>query len=80
MGFFCRFRHLPSNGIIAKIILHDLYLLFKGQNFTMLISEMVRASAKNAQTDFFGFGYLPTNDTITRFTPNDLGLLFQGKK
>ena len=31
IGVFCRFGHLSSNGIIAKIILRDLDLLFEGQ-------------------------------------------------
>ena len=44
------------------------------------ISDTVRASAKNAQTDFYGIGCLPTNYTIAKFIPNDLDLLIQGKK
>ena len=31
----CRFCDLPSNGFIAKIVLHDLDLLFKGQRFDL---------------------------------------------
>ena len=29
-GFFYRFRYLPSNGIIASVILHDLEISFEG--------------------------------------------------
>ena len=34
----CRFWHLPSNAAIAKIVLHDLDLLFEGKNLKILIS------------------------------------------
>ena len=33
----CRFWHLPSNDLIAKIVLHHLDLLFEGQIFETLI-------------------------------------------
>ena len=33
----CRLWHLPSNGVIAKIVLHDLDLLFEGKNCDTLI-------------------------------------------
>ena len=35
---FVDFDSLPSNGIIAKIILCDVDLLFEGQKFEMLVS------------------------------------------
>ena len=34
----CRFWYLPSNGLIAKIILHDLDILFQGNKLETLIS------------------------------------------
>ena len=36
---FFRFRHLPSNGVIAKIALHDLDLVFRGNKFEIVISR-----------------------------------------
>ena len=32
----CRFFHLPSNGVIAKIVLRDIDLLFGGKNVKCL--------------------------------------------
>ena len=32
----CKFSYLLSNGVIAKIILCDLDLLFEGQNFKII--------------------------------------------
>ena len=37
----CKFWHLQSNGIIAKNVLCDLDLVFHGNKFKILISEMV---------------------------------------
>ena len=33
----CRFWYLPLNGVIAKIVLHDIDLNFQGQTFEMAI-------------------------------------------
>ena len=35
----CIFLHFPSNGIKAKIVLQDFYVLFEGQTFSILISK-----------------------------------------
>ena len=35
----CKLWHLPSNGVIAKIALRDLYLLFGTKKFQILISR-----------------------------------------
>ena len=43
VGDICRFWHLPSNGVIAKIILRDLDLLFEVKILNVNISETVRA-------------------------------------
>ena len=46
---FGRFCHFPSNGIIEKIVLRDLDLLFEGQDGKKVyISETVRAGAKKS--------------------------------
>ena len=45
-----RFRYLSLNVAIANAILRDLDLLVEGQLFKMLISLMVRASAKKRDT------------------------------
>ena len=70
---------MPSNGVVAKIILRDLDLLFDGQNLKTIISLKRQELARNAQNDFYIFVYLLTNDRIARFTHNDFDLLFQGK-
>ena len=77
---FCRFWHLSSNGVTAKTVLCDLDLLFKGQQFKMLISLKRWELAENEQNDFYRFGYLQTNDIIAKFTSNDLDILFEVKK
>ena len=41
-----RFLHLPSNLVIAKIVLSDRDLIFQGNNFETFISETVRATKK----------------------------------
>ena len=38
VGDTCRQRHLPSNCIIMKIVLRELGLFFKDQNFLIFIS------------------------------------------
>ena len=45
----CRFLHFPSNGVIAKITIRELDLLFGGQHLKLYISETVRDSAKNCE-------------------------------
>ena len=78
---FCEFFNLPSNGVIAKIVLCFLELLFESLKLNINISETVRTSAKMHRRHFFSrFGYLPATDTIANVTSNDLDLLFQGKK
>ena len=66
------------NGVIAKIILHDLDLLFEGQQFKLIISLKWRVLAHKKRR----FGYMPiaTNNTIARFTHNDIYRPFQSKK
>ena len=41
-----RLCHLPLNGVVAKIALRDLDLLFKVNNFKLNICKTVIASAK----------------------------------
>ena len=38
LGDICRFRYLPSNGVISKIAIHDLDILFEGHNFEIFKS------------------------------------------
>ena len=44
--------HVPSNGVIAKIVPRDRDLLFEGQHFKMLISLKRWELAQNAPNDF----------------------------
>ena len=39
-------KHLPSNGVIAKIALRDLDLLSRSKHFKMYIFQTVRAGTK----------------------------------
>lgn len=41
----CRFWHLQSNGVIAKIVLQDIDLLLEGKNWYVSISKLLRAVA-----------------------------------
>ena len=50
-----RVWYFPSNGIIVKVVLCDLDLLFESQTFYMLISETVRARAKIVCQSFVVF-------------------------
>ena len=71
----CRFRHLSSNGVIAKIILFDPDILFEGKKIN-LISETVRDIAK--MYAFINFGIYHRMVSLQKF--RDLDLPFQGKK
>ena len=44
--YVCRFWHLPSYGVIAKIAFRDLDLLVVGQTFIFSVSETIRTSKK----------------------------------
>ena len=39
-NYICRFLHLSSDGIIAKIVLHDLELNFQDQTFKWLFGQV----------------------------------------
>ena len=41
--------HLLSNGMFAKVVLHDLDLFFQGQTFEMLVSRKWRELAKKCK-------------------------------
>ena len=47
----CRFWHLPSNGVNAKIVLRDLYLLSECQGFQMRPSNSNQSGATRASED-----------------------------
>ena len=69
---------MPANGVIVKIVVRDLELLFQGQlNFN--ISENLRASPKMNRTTYIFLDIVSTKYTIVKFTTNDFDLLFQGK-
>ena len=58
---------MPSNGVIAKILLPDRGLLFEGKQIeNVIISEIKRWKLAQKRTDwlFMDLGYLPTNDTV----------------
>ena len=67
--------YLPSNGVIAKIVLINLDLLFEGQKF-----ETVRASIKMHGTSFVDLCYLSSNALIAKNVQRDLDLVFEVKK
>ena len=74
MVVYCTFIHLQSNGVISKMVLHDLdFQTFKILNIS--ISETMIASAK-FQNHICRFEYLTTNDPITKVASDDLDLLF----
>ena len=49
---FCRHWHLPSNGAIAKIVLHDLDLLFKVKTFESRPSHSVELPFKCDECEY----------------------------
>ena len=58
VGVFCWFCHLPSNGVIMKIVLSDLDLLFwRSTILNVNISDMVKASAKMHKMTFIDFNF-----------------------
>ena len=46
VGDCCRISHLPWNGVIEKIPLRDLDLLFESEKFKFYIFEMVSVSSE----------------------------------
>ena len=69
--------YLPSNGIIANVVLHDLDLNFLSKKYwNVNISETVRAVAKVHHNIYRGW-YLPSNDSIVKVVLLDLDLHFQ---
>ena len=66
MEDICRFGHLPSNGVTAKIALRDLGLLFNVTIFKIIIFYREQAQIMHGTT-FKDLGH-------------DLDLLFQGKR
>ena len=65
---------MPSNETMAKVVLHDLNLLFQGQTFETSIGS---ASTKMYRSIFKYFLYI--NDTIVKVVFHDLDLLFKVK-
>ena len=61
----CRFCHLPSNGVIAKIVRCDLALLFESKKNENFISETVRAGTKFVG-DICRFRHMPSNGVIAK--------------
>ena len=79
MGDIFRFWHLPSNGVVAKIAIRDLDLLFGGQIFTIFyIFETVRSSAK-CVGDICRFYHLPFKGLFSNIAISDIDLLFGGQ-
>ena len=69
----------PSNGVIRKVVLHDLDLLFQGQIFKNdSISETVRANSKYAIW-LLHILIFATEWRHCKVVLSDLDLLFQGK-
>ena len=71
---------MPYDGIIYKIALRDVDLLFEGRKFQTLIHQNRLELAKNASNGFNIFRYFSTNDTIAKVVSHDIYLLFQSKK
>ena len=52
----CRFRNLPSNGLIDKAALRDLVLFFEGQKFQIFVSLWNgKSERKNVWKQFVDF-------------------------
>ena len=73
MRDICRSWYFPSNDVIAKIILYDLYLLFGGKKYICYISKTLSASVEICGV-FCRFCHLPPNGVIEKIAIHDLDL------
>ena len=68
---------MPLNGVIARIALRGLYLLFEGKKFEPLICLKWVKLAQKCLGGLVDFNILPSNDTVTKIVLLDLDLLFR---
>ena len=78
----CRFLHLPSNGIVAKIVLHDLDVRFRFQMFKICeirLFSYVARQLKLRKNQQYAFKHLQSNDVSPIFTSMTLTYIFYFK-
>ena len=68
------------NGLLAKIVLRDLDLLFKVNNLKRYYLWNGESKRKYACDDFCRFWYMPSNDLRAKIVLPDLDLLFECKQ
>ena len=91
MGDICRFWHLPSNGIIAKMalcvsltdrvlrVLCMFCMSFEGKKCNICISMKWYELAQKCVRSIYAFRQLLSNDVISKIIFCDLDLHFEGK-
>ena len=79
MGVFYRFWHFPLNGVIAKIILHDLDLPFEVNSLKCYFLWNLRASAKMHAMTFKDFDICQWMIPLQKFHRMTLAYFFKIK-